>query len=137
MTDLRGSAVAGLVAVIVLAGLVVPVAAQEDLAKVLVGTWEGEYQLRARDVKRTLVIESVKMDGDSGTAKGKWSGQGWTRSVNIPVKVSGKDVKLEWSVSAGTGVRVTLKNPTTLVGAGDFQTQRGTQQTALELTKVK
>ena len=48
-------------------------AAQVDLAKVLVGRWEGEQEYitnRADDPKRTLVIESVNQ------VDGKWVADG-------------------------------------------------------------
>jgi hypothetical protein len=48
-------------------------AAQVDLAKVLVGRWEGEQEgitNRADDPKRTLVIESVNQ------VDGKWVANG-------------------------------------------------------------
>ncbi len=61
-------ACAGAVMTLVLS--TIPTSAQVDLAKVLVGKWEGQAQLTRDSPGRTLIISSVRERG------GKWVADG-------------------------------------------------------------
>ena len=93
--------------------------AQVDLAKVLVGRWEGEVATRFQKGTNpglVLIITSVKEDG------GKWSGNGrsGTRTGQAPVTVeidnSGKRPSLRWTGVSGVVYEVNLFDEKTLSG---------------------
>ena len=64
--------------------------AQLDLAKALVGTWEGEVERMgvtgdpSRDTRRTLIIQSVTSQADKWVGDGRF---GITGSTLVPVQI--------------------------------------------------
>jgi hypothetical protein len=48
---------------------------EEDLVKKLIGKWEGTVAIK-NDPFRTLVIDSVKRDGDQWITTGRWGNTG-------------------------------------------------------------
>ena len=77
------------VALFVVTGLVATsgvAAAQVDLAKALVGTWEGELQMRVKkaDPVMSLVITSVKQEDGKWVADGRFGG---AKGKKVPVKI--------------------------------------------------
>jgi hypothetical protein len=81
--------------------------AQADLAKILVGKWEGQMAAprigKAQiDLNRTLVIHDVSEKDGTGSAKGEYgiSGQG-LRPVTIGIKTAGGETQLEFQFANG------------------------------------
>jgi hypothetical protein len=88
--------------------------AQQDLAKILVGKWEGQMapsRIAGRapiDLNRTLVIKEVNEKDGTWSATGEWGISGQRLGpVAIAIKSSGGETQLEFQ-SAGSGP-VTLK----------------------------
>jgi hypothetical protein len=116
--------------------------AQVDLAKSLVGKWEGELQLAGGvtgDPNRTLVIESVTQKDGNWVATGRFgiTGQGLGK-VEIEVTDSGGRPFIRFVTAASTTVRLSLTGPKELTGAttlpGASNTGRGNDR-ALRLQK--
>ena len=112
-------------ALFVMAGLVLGTgvaAAQGDLAKALVGTWQGELQQRTQkgaDPGLTLIITSVKQEGGKWVADARLGGaEGGktTAKVNIDIDTSGSKPALRFKGTKGTEYDVSLFNEKELVG---------------------
>jgi hypothetical protein len=95
-----------------IAGFTLPVqGADDDLAKKLVGRWEGGAATR-KGGDEFLVIEIVKPEGDQWTGAGRFgNAENKGRPVTIKITTSGSDVTLEFTTPAGV--------PTTLKLTGD------------------
>jgi hypothetical protein len=94
-----------------------PAAAQSDLAKVLLGSWQGELQGRfkkgaAATTEITLRIVSVKQED------GKWVGDGRVgrTPVKIDIDTSGSKPALRWTGATGFIYEVSLFDENTLSG---------------------
>jgi hypothetical protein len=91
--------------------------AQQDLAKVLVGKWEGQLAPLSTgrapiDVNRTLVINEVNEKDGTWSAKGEWGISGQRLGpVTIAIKTSGGGTQLEFQSA--------LSGPVTLRLLGD------------------
>ena len=116
--------------------------AQADLAKSLVGKWEGELELASGatgDPRRTLIIESVtQKDGKwAGTGRFGISGQGLGK-VEIEVTESNGRPFIRFVTGAPSTVRLSLTGARELIGATTFSgasnTGRGNDR-ALRLEK--
>jgi hypothetical protein len=128
----RGVRAAG-AALFVMAGLVLGTgvaAAQGDLAKVLVGTWQGELQQRTQkgaDPGLTLIITSVKQEGGKWVADARLGGAegGKTAKMNIDIDTSGSKPALRFKGTKGTEYDVSLFNEKELVGTAGLITGVG------------
>ena len=125
--DLRAARVA-LYAVIGLtlgAGIV---AAEDDLAKALVGTWQGELQLRLKkgaDPEVTLKIASVKQEDGKWVAEGRFGLDGKTRPVKIDVDTGGAKPSLRWTGATGFEYNLSLLDDKHLGGTATLTTKEG------------
>jgi hypothetical protein len=118
--------------------------AQVDLAKVLVGRWEGaqEYLVnRTDDPKRTLVIESVDQADGKWVASGRFGSPAGVARVKIDVEANGKDVGLRWTGPSGAQYQLSLLKEKHLVGKVIFTPEMhksgtGSRDRTLKLEKV-
>jgi hypothetical protein len=119
-----------------------PAWAQGDLAKSLVGKWEGELQLAGGatgDPNRTLIIESVTQKDGTWVAAGRFgiTGQGLGK-VEIEVTDSSGRPFIRFVTGASSTVRLSLTGARELTGATTFSgasnTGRGNDR-ALRLEK--
>jgi hypothetical protein len=101
---------------LIMVGVIAPRAEEMDLAKALVGKWEGEFQRRGKGQGtpstqnvRTLEIESVrKQDGKWVVEKVQYGLPGKMRPENVKLNMTGSDVRLELGVP-GVGGRLSVK----------------------------
>jgi hypothetical protein len=96
-------------------------AAERDLVKALVGTWEGEIQFRTSpsraDPNRTLVIESVTPTDDGAIAQGRYGVTGKRmRKVVIDVDPSGRFLWMRFATSDDRPIKLTLIDDRALSG---------------------
>jgi hypothetical protein len=120
------------VALFVLAGLILGpgvVPAQVDLAKALVGTWQGELQQRMKkgaDPVLTLIIASVKQEDGKWVADARLGGAegGKTAKVHIDIDTSGSKPSLRFKGVSGTEYDVSLFNDKELVGTAVLTTSQ-------------
>jgi hypothetical protein len=92
--------------------------AQSDLAKLLVGKWEGDVQFQGSagsaqsNPSRTLIIESVDQKDGRWAAKGRYgmTGRGMARA-DIEVEESGTRPAVRFVTGAGSTVRLSLVDP--------------------------
>jgi len=118
--------------------------AQVDLAKVLVGRWEGEQEyitVRSEDPKRTLVIESVNQMDGKWVANGRYGTPPGLGRVKIAIETSGKDVSLSWTGGSGTQYQLNVMQDKHLVGkatltVGQNKGASGSRDRTLKLDKV-
>jgi len=112
--------------------------AQADLAKTLVGTWEGELQLRTKkgaDPTLKLRITSLKQED------GKWvaDGRAGSTPVKIDVDTTGAKPSLRWTAASGTAYNLTLVDDKNLVGTATLTTgaagSRGERDRSVKLEK--
>jgi len=97
-------------------------AADDDLAKKLVGRWEGGAATKT-GANHVLVVESVSRDGDQLTASGRYGDADKNGSkVSIKITQAASDVTLEFTAPGQDGRPVQLK----LVGDRDLD---GTMRT--------
>jgi hypothetical protein len=97
--------------------------AQGDLAKALVGKWEGAVEWAggagsgAGDPNRTLIIDSVDQKDGKWVATGRYgiTGKGLGK-VEIEVGDSGSRPFLRFVTGANSTVRLTLAGPKELAG---------------------
>ncbi|SRR5712691_3252883 len=118
---MRGGIRAARGALFVVAGLLLAAgvaAAQVDLAKVLVGTWQGELQYKKTNTPLTLRITSVKQED------GKWIGDGrfGPTPVKIDIDTSGSKPSLRWKGAAGIVYDLSLLDDTNLAGTATLTT---------------
>ena len=120
------------VALFVMAGLMVGAGgapAQVDLAKALVGTWQGELQQRTKkgaDAALTLIINSVKQEDGKWVADARFGGGegGKTAKVSIDIDTSGSKPSLRFKGASGTEYDVSLFNDKELVGTAVLTTSQ-------------
>ena len=128
------------VAVLAVTGLMLwsgAAVAQADLAKTLVGTWEGELQLRTKkgaDPGLKLRITSLKQED------GKWVADGRLGStpVKIDVDTTGAKPSLRWTAASGTAYNLSLVDDKNLVGTATLTTSaagRGDRDRSVKLEK--
>ena len=97
--------------------------AQQDLAKVLVGKWEGQMASpragRAQiDLNRTLVINEVNEKDGTWSAKGEWGISGQRLGpVTIAIKASGGETQLEFQTAVSGPVTLRLEGDKNLNGS--------------------
>jgi hypothetical protein len=106
--------------------------AQVDLAKALVGRWEGEIALRFQKTANpglVLVITSVKEEGGRWTADArsgtKTSGLG---PAKVEIDNSGKRPSLRWTGGTGVVYDVNLFDEKTLVGTATLTRDMSTER---------
>ena len=99
-----------------------PVFPQADLAKSLVGKWEGDIQLIASvgssgDPNRTLINESVDQKEGKWVARGRYgvTGKGLGK-VDIEVDESSGRPSIRFVTGAGSTVRLSLIGPKDMSG---------------------
>lgn len=134
-----------LVALFVVTGLMVGIgvaAAQVDLAKALVGTWEGELQMQLKkgaDPVMALVITSVKQEDGKWVADGRFGGaNGKKGPVRIDVDTSGSKPSLRWKGASGIEYDVNLFDDKHLTGTATLTTAqagRGARERTLKFEK--
>lgn len=135
---------AGLVVVAVTLLGVGAAVGQVDLAKALVGKWEGEQEMmvdRSVNPARTLVITSVKQVDGKWIADGRFGiPPGATGPVKIEIDNSGKIPSLRWTGATGTAYDLSLMNEKNLVGKATLTAQQhrsasGSRDRTLKLEK--
>jgi hypothetical protein len=117
-------------------------AAQADLAKVLVGTWQGELQMRMKkgpDPTLALIISSVKQEDGKWVAEGRLGATAAkTGPVKMEVDTSGAKPSLRWKGRSGTEYDLNLIDDSHLVGTATLTTQeagRGPRERTVRLEK--
>ena len=108
---------------------------QDDLAKILVGKWEGQISWTIPGNKdRVLTINSV----EEARATGRWSIPGGaTKPVDIAIERSGGDPILRFAGFNNVPTQLTLKGGKTLDGTTTFQTTSGMRDFRLQLEKTQ
>jgi hypothetical protein len=97
--------------------------AQADVAKALVGRWEGEVKFRdvGVDRNRTVVVQSVREKAGGWAAASRFGVTGKKlRAVDADVQVTGGDVYIGFSARGGATVRLKLVQDKYLVGTYRF-----------------
>ena len=133
---MRAARVAVLAVIVLMVGAGAAIA-QADLAKVRVGTWEGELQLRTKkgaDPTFKLRITSLKQED------GKWVADGRVGStaVKIDVDTTGAKPSLRWTAASGTAYNLNLVDDKNLVGTATLTTSaagRGDRDRSVKLEK--
>lgn len=133
MSNVRRGIRAARAALFVVAGLMVGTgvaAAQADLAKVLVGTWQGELQQRTQkgaDPVLTLIITSVKQEDGKWVTDARFGGAegGKTAKVHIDIDTTGSKPSLRFKGAKGAEYDVSLFNDKELVGTAVLTTGAG------------
>ena len=111
--------------------------AQGDLAKTLVGTWQGELQLRTKkgaDPGLKLVITSLKQEDGKWVADGRFG----PTPVKIDVDTTGAKPSLRRTAASGTAYNVNLVDDKNLVGTATLTTSaagRGDRDRSVKLEK--
>jgi hypothetical protein len=131
-------------AVLMVLSLVGASHAQVDLAKDLVGRWEGEQAyllISAENPKRILVIESVSQVDGKWVANGRYGTPAGLARVKIAVETGGKGVDLSWTGPAGNQFQLNLLRDKHLVGKVTLTTEQsksgtGSRDRTLKLEKV-
>ena len=109
--------------VLLLCSLPSTACAQQDLAKVLVGKWEGQVapiRLAGRapvDLHRTLVIKEVNEEDGRWSAKGEWGITGQRLGpVTIAIKRSAGETQLEFQSAMSGPIMLRLLGDKNLNG---------------------
>lgn len=118
--------------------------AQVDLAKALVGRWEGEQGylvISAENPKRILVIESVNQVDGRWVANGRYGTPAGLVRVKIAVETGGTGVDLSWTGPTGNQFQLNLLRDKHLVGKITLTTEQsksgtGSRDRTLKLEKV-
>ena len=121
-----------------------PARAQEqtDLAKALVGRWEGEFQKEAHDkfdTKRALIIGGVEQQGEKWILKNvKYAIPGNGAPVDATLEVKDGVPTIEFKTSAGNPVKLSLEKDGDLVGMTSLRGvhQNSTPVRPMRLKKV-
>ncbi|HEY7653869.1 MAG TPA: hypothetical protein VIG07_13695 [Methylomirabilota bacterium] len=103
-------------------------AAQTDLAKVLVGRWQGVLQFKKTNTDLTLRITSVKQEDGKWIADGRFG----PNPVKIDIDTSGSKPSLRWTGATGIVYDLSLLDDRNLAGtatlttgqAGQFERER-------------
>jgi hypothetical protein len=121
-------------------------AAGQDLAKALVGTWEDEQEYltdRSEDPKRILVVESVSQVDGKLVASGRYGTARGLGRVNIEVDTGGRHPSLAWTTASGAQYQLHLMQEKSLVGKVTLTVGQGklgsvgSRDRGLKLEKVK
>lgn len=108
---------------------------QDDLAKILVGKWEGQLSARTpgnRD--RVLTITSV----EEARATGRFGiPAGATKPVDIAIERSGSDTILRFTGFNNAPIQLTLTRGKTLDGTVTLPTTSGLVDVRLQLDKAQ
>lgn len=115
-----------------------PATTIDDIGKKLVGKWEGVVDVK-QDRGRTLVIQSIKKDGDYWSAEARYgtTGGGLAR-VKVKVIANGDGMTLEYVSSANNPVLLRLINDKEMDGTLTvFVSSQAGSKRALKLTKVE
>jgi hypothetical protein len=102
--------------------------AQVDLAKALVGRWEGEQEyllISAENPKRILVVESVNQVDDRWVANGRYGTPAGLVRVKIAVETGGTGVDLSWTGPTGNQFQLNLLRDKHLVGKVTLTSEQG------------
>ena len=118
--------------------------AQVDLAKVLVGRWEGEQEyllVHSDNPKRVLVIESVSQVDGKWVANGRYGTPAGLGRAKIAIETSGKNVGLSWTGPTGNQFQLNLLQDKHLVGKVTLTMEQsksgtGSRDRTLKLEKV-
>jgi hypothetical protein len=119
-------------------------AAQADLAKTLVGTWQGELQQRTQkraDPTLVLIIKSVKQeDGKWGADARVGATEDKTAAVKVDIATIGAKPSLRWTGGKGTAYDLSLFSDKELVGTAVLTTGggggKGDRSRSVKLEKV-
>jgi hypothetical protein len=131
---------AACVALFVVTGLMLSIgiaAADDDLAKVLVGTWQGELQQlvkKGADLTLRLVITSVKQEDGKWIADGRFG----PTPVKIDIDSTGAKPFLHWTAANGTVYNLSLLDDKNLVGKAKLTTSvapKGDRDRSVKLEK--
>jgi hypothetical protein len=125
------------VAVVLVTGLLVAVgaAAQVDLTKALVGTWEGEVKarmLRGPDAgaELKLTITSVTQQDGKWIGDGRLGGKdGRSAPVKVDIDTSGSKPQLRFKGASGTDYALTLFNDKQMTGTATLTTAQAKSST--------
>ena len=131
-------------AVLVVLSLAGVTFSQVELAKVLVGRWEGEQeylQVHSDSAKRILVIESVSQVDGKWAADGRYGTPAGLVRVKIAIETGGKNVGLSWTGPTGNQFRLNLLQDKHLVGKVSLTMEQskgstGSRDRTLKLEKV-
>jgi hypothetical protein len=118
--------------------------AQVDLAKVLVGRWEGEQEyllVTSDNPKRILVIESVNQVDGKWIANGRYGTPAGLGRARIAIETGDKNVGLSWTGPNGNQFQLSLLQDKHLVGKVTLTTEQsrsgtGSRDRTLKLEKV-
>jgi hypothetical protein len=108
---------------------------QDDLAKILVGKWEGQLSASIPGNKdRVLTITAV----EEARATGRWGiPGGGSKPVDIAIERSGGATILRFSGFNNAPTQLTLKGGKTLDGTTTLPTTSGTRDFRLQLDKAQ
>jgi hypothetical protein len=112
-------------------------ASEEEIVRKLVGRWEGTVAIKNNPF-RTLVINSVKREGDHWIAAGRWVSKEEKagRKVDIKVQVNGDDVSLAFDAQDGNDVKLKLAGDRELTGLFEHARARKRVNSHVSLKKV-
>lgn len=111
-------------------------AAEDELTQKLVGKWEGVLLVKKNNY-RTLVIQSVKPDGDQWVANGRYGLTDTTgRPVRLKITPNGDTVIIDFDTPQNDPVRLKLENGNSLNGYVRFSPE-GKHQTNIHLNLKK
>lgn len=108
---------------------------QDDLAKILVGKWEGQFSgATGGNMDRVLTITSVQ----EARATGRLAIPGGASTpVNIAIERSGSDTILRFSGFNNAPTQLTLRRGKTLDGTVSLPTTGGLRDFRLQLDKAQ
>jgi len=136
--------------VLILCGAVMPVVAQVDGVRLLIGKWEGDIErpqatkpkgkavgggVQSRENTRILIFEKIHEQGGKWVVdKASFGQEGKTpKPVEVSLQVSGGEVNVEFETDAGSKAKLKLSGDNVLSGTwiqtGKFQ--------KLEMKKVE
>ena len=135
-------------ALVLVALALAPAAAQTDLARVLVGKWEGEVQMAGGTYPRTLIIRSVEQRGRMSMVDAAYGGKGGDyggagtgiEPVDLMLETVRDDVIVRFRTVENWAVKLTLyKDGKHLLGAMFIPMSRGGAQgiNPVKLEKVE
>jgi len=108
----------------------------DEVIKKLIGTWEGAGAFATQPTQRTLVIKSIKREGDSFVGEGSYGNTGGRLSaVDLKIAASGADITVEFRSSANNDAVLKLRGDREL--SGKIEVPRGTRRSTADLTLSK
>jgi hypothetical protein len=128
----------GYVFIQVILGLGSPASAEVDLAKVLVGRWEGTVE--TKNPERVLIINSVSPKDNGWIGEGRFAVPP-NKGQKITINISSQDGKIVLDFEAGGAMHnpwhFTLVGDNQLEGTGNFVGGRTNRDRAAKLKKVE